>query len=361
MALVSFLFGLLLLVGGAEALVRGASRLAASIGVSPLVIGLTVVAFGTSAPEMAVSARAALQGGGGADVALGNVVGSNVFNVLVILGLASVVSPLVVAQKLVRVEVPLMIGVSFLIWFLARDGSMGRIEGAALFTGILLYTAFAILEGRRASVAVREEYEREFGARRATNPLVSLTFVAGGLVALVLGAGALVDGAVAVARTLGVSELVISLTLVAGGTSLPELATSVTAGLRGERDIAVGNVVGSNLFNLLAVLGLAAWLSPGGVPVAPPALGFDIPVMVAVAVACLPIFFTGWEISRWEGAVFLVYYGCYVSYLFLAATQHARLPVFSSVMWMFVLPLTVLSIVVSVAREIRARRRRPRG
>ena len=175
---------------------------------------------------------------------------------------------------------------------------------------------------------------------------------------LALGARWLVAGAVDVARMLGVSELMIGLTIVAAGTSMPEVATSVVASLRGERDIAIGNVVGSNIFNILAVLGLSAALAPQGVAAAPSALRFDIPVMSAVAFACLPIFFTGGKISRWEGALFLGYYFAYVTYLVLGASQHGSLPAFSVAMVYFVLPGTLLGLVVSVLWAIRGRRSR---
>lgn len=353
--LLLFLAGLVLLVVGAEVLVRGASRLAAVAGISPLVIGLTVVAFGTSSPEMAVSVKAALGGQSGADIAVGNVVGSNIFNVLVILGLAAVAMPLVVAQKLVRVDVPLMIGASVLMLLLALDGAIGRLDGIGLFAGVVAYTAFAIVQGRRETQAVQEEYAEAFGPTPAKpgTMLRNLVFIAVGLLMLVVGSDWLVQGAMAMARAFGLSELIIGLTIVAAGTSLPELATSVIATLRGERDIAVGNVVGSNLFNILAVLGLTAMVAPEGVRVAASALRFDIPVMIAVSVACLPIFFTGYTIARWEGLLFLGYYGVYLAYLFLAASGHALMEPFSVVVLAFVLPLTVITLLIGVLRQRR--------
>ncbi|MFC1464575.1 MAG: calcium/sodium antiporter, partial [Candidatus Brachytrichaceae bacterium NZ_4S206] len=294
LTLILFVAGLALLVIGAESLVRGASRLAAAIGISPLVIGLTVVAFGTSAPEMAVSSVSALNGA--ADIAVGNVVGSNIFNILLILGLSALVAPLVVSQQLVRLDVPLMIGASALALLFALDGSVGRLEGVVLFAGVIAYTAFLIIQSRRESnKTVQQEYEQEFraGPGGPARTALNLVLIVAGLGMLVLGSRWLVDGAIAVARALGVDEVVIGLTIVAGGTSLPEVATSVMASIRGERDIAVGNAVGSNLFNLLSVLGLTAMVAPAGVAVAPSVLAFDMPVMLVVAIACLPIFFTG--------------------------------------------------------------------
>lgn len=350
--------GLVVLVIGAELLVRGASRLAAAVGISPLVIGLTVVAFGTSSPEMAVSVQAALSGQSGADIALGNVVGSNIFNVLFILGLSAVVAPLIVSQQLVRLDVPIMIGVSIILFFMALDGNISRIDGIILFTGIVAYTVFAIYQGRKESKAVEEEYAKEFSEKpKGTGQiLLNLAFVVGGLVLLVLGSNWFVDGAISLARAFGVSELIIGLTIVAAGTSMPEVAASVMASIKGERDIAVGNVVGSNIFNILAVLGLSSIVGPAGINVAPSALAFDIPVMIAVAIACLPIFFTGYEIARWEGFVFLGYYVAYTAYLVLANTQHDALPVFSNVLLFFIIPITVLTLGITVTRSLQAQK-----
>ncbi len=359
MTIVLFIAGLVILIVGAEVLVRGASRAALALGISPLVVGLTVVAFGTSAPELAVSVQSALSGPGGADVALGNVVGSNIANVLLILGISAVITPLVVQQQLIRLDVPLMIGVSLLTWLMALDGQINRIDGVILFAGIVAYTIFAVRQSRKESAEIQEEYATEFGdgKRRSTGEwLKNLALMIGGLALLVLGARWLVDGAITFARSFGVSELVIGLTIVAVGTSLPEIATSIIAALRGERDIAVGNVVGSNIFNLLSVLGITSMVAPAGVNVAPAALNFDIPVMIAVAVACLPIFFTGRLIARWEGWLFLGYYVAYTLYLVLAAVQHDALPAFSNTMSLFVVPLTALTLVFLAWRAFQADR-----
>jgi cation:H+ antiporter len=348
--------GLILLVVGAEGLVRGASRLAGAMGISPLVIGLTVVAFGTSSPELAVSLQSAFQGQ--ADIAVGNVVGSNVFNILLILGLSAMITPLIVDQQLIRLDVPLLIGVSFLVWWMAADGAIAPWEGGLLFVGLLAYVAFLIRKSRRESQSIQEEYAGEFSATIEgwQGWVINLALVVVGLGLLVLGSRWMVQGAVTLARVLGLSELVIGLTIVAVGTSLPEVATSIMAAIRGERDIAVGNVIGSNLFNLMAVLALTGIITPNGIPVSSAAINFDIPVMVAVAVAALPIFFTGNLIARWEGGVFLAYYVAYTAYLIMASTQHDALPAFSTVMLQFVLPLTALTLGILVVREWRARR-----
>jgi cation:H+ antiporter len=343
LTVLAFVAGLGLLVLGAEWLVRGASRLAAALGVSPLVIGLTVVAYGTSAPEMAVSVKSAWAGQ--PDLALGNVVGSNVFNVLFILGASALIAPLVVSSQLIRLDVPILVGLSFLTLVLAGDGSIGRLDGALLFAGAIAYTVFQIRQSRRESAAAGAPQEEHPGGKRSSLA-VNLAFVGAGLLLLVLGSRWLVAGAVAFAHALGVSELVVGLTVVAAGTSLPEVATSVLAALRGERDIAVGNVVGSNIFNLLSVLGLSALVSPGGLPAPAALLRFDLPVMVAVAVACLPIFASGAVIARWEGALFLFYYVAYTAYVVLEAQRHDALPAYSAVMQAFVLPLTAVTLAV---------------
>lgn len=360
--LILFAAGFGLLVIGAEALVRGSAQLAVIIGISPIVIGLTVVALGTSAPEVAVTVQSALAGQ--SDLALGNVVGSNIANVLLVLGLSALAAPLIVAQRLVRLEVPLLIGVSALLLLLGVDGVIGRLDGALLTLSGIAYIMWTIRQSRAESRDIEEEYAKEYGAGQA--PLkrrwaiyVGLALVGLGLLAL--GARWLVNSAVAIAEALGVSELIIGLTIVAVGTSLPEAATSVVASLRGERDIAVDNVVGSNLLNLLWVLGLSSSIASNGINVAPAALNFDIPVMIAVAVACLPIFFRGYVIARWEGALFFGYYLAYTAYLILAATQHEALPTFSAVMLGFVIPLTVVTLLVLLVRTVRTNRRARRS
>jgi cation:H+ antiporter len=334
--------------------VRGASKLALSFGISPLVIGLTVVAFGTSAPEMAVSVQSAWSGQ--VDIALGNAVGSNIFNVLFILGASALIVPLVVHQQIIRQEVPVMIGASLLLWAMAADGGISRWEGLLLASLIIGYTFVIIRQSRRETAAIKAEYDEAFdGGEKGWDAHwgVQILLILAGLALLVLGANWLVEAAVTFAKQLGVSELVIGLTIVAAGTSLPEVATSILAAIRGERDIAVGNVVGSNIFNILAVLGISASVAPGDLAVAPAMLAFDIPVMVAVAVACLPVFFSGSTISRWEGLLFLGLYVAYTLYLILYATGHDALQGYSTVMGAFVLPLLAVTLVILAVRHWR--------
>lgn len=346
-----FSLGLVALTIGAELMVRGAARLALTFGISSLVVGLTIVAFGTSAPEMAVSAGAALSGSG--DLAIGNVLGSNIANVLLILGLSALIVPLVVNEQIIRQEIPIMIGACLLFLVLALDGNISNSEGALLFGLVIVYTVFLITQSRRASKAAEVEFAEEMpdtSSKWDAHWSVQCLLVLGGLGLLVLGADWLVDSAVAVARAFGVSDLVIGLTVVAVGTSMPEIATSLVAAFRGQRDIAVGNVVGSNIFNIFACMGVAGFIADGGLMVSETARNFDLWVMLAVAFACLPIVITGREIARWEGGVFLAYYAAYTLYLILAATQHESLPAFSTTMLSYVLPLTVITLIVSFVR-----------
>ena len=346
--------GITLLVAGAEALVRGASRLALALGISPLVIGLTVVAYGTSMPELAVSWKASLLGQ--PDIAVGNVVGSNICNILLILGLSATVAPLVVDQRLVRKDVPIMIGLSLLVMAAGWDGAIQRWEGLLFFLGGVLYTWFAIVQSRQENKSVQQEYSDEFQKPVETGGMAhawSVLLVLAGLVILVVGARMLVTAAVDIALVFGVSERVIALTIVAAGTSLPELATSVVAAARGQRDIAVGNVVGSNLFNIFIVLGASAALSKVGLLVSPALLRFDIPVMIAVALTCLPIFMAGHQIRRTEGVLLFGYFIAYTAYLVMADVQHNLLTNFTQAMITFVIPLTGIALGFSTLKAVR--------
>lgn len=354
MTFLLFVGGLIGLVLGAELLVRGASKLALSFGISPLVVGLTIVAFGTSAPEMAVSTAAVLNGQ--TDIAIGNVVGSNIFNVLFVLGVSALITPLIVNIQLIRQEVPIMIGASLLLLALGLDGTISLMDGALLFCLVLAYTVFLIVQSRAEGKAAQDHYSAEAapaptGGWDSKLP-VQLLLIVAGLGLLVLGSDWLVKASTIFAKALGVSDLVIGLTIVAAGTSMPEVATSVMAAIKGERDIAVGNVVGSCTFNLLGCLGLAGIVSGNAGLVMPAAiLNFDIWVMIAVALACLPIFLTGREIARWEGGVFVLYYAAYVTYLILATQQHETLGVFSMAMMSFVIPITLITLIVMLIKR----------
>jgi cation:H+ antiporter len=303
--------GLVLLYFGAEWLVRGAASLALRFGLTPLVVGLTVVAFGTSAPELVVSVGSALEGRGG--LAIGNVVGSNIVNVALILGLSVLIRPALVKTQLLRLDVPLMIGASVLLFVLLLDGMLNRVEGVFLFAGLVAYTGFNIWQSRREQTA-RQTDLAEVLPTPSGSVGRDVGWVVVGLVVLVVGAQLLVSGAVSIAEAAGLSEAVIGLTIVAIGTSLPELATSIVAALRGEGDIAVGNVVGSNVFNLLGILGLSSMLAPlerGGIGL------FDLGTMLFLALLLVPLMRSGFQLSRWEGSLLMACYAVYLGWLLI--------------------------------------------
>lgn len=373
------LLGLVLLVAGGELLVRGASGLATRIGMSSLVVGLTVVAFATSAPELAVTLGAVM--GGEPGLAVGNVVGSNIANVLMILGSSAIILPLLVKVQLVRIDIPFMAALSILFLLLAIDGGFSRVDGLILLVLLVLYIAVAIILSRRdghvddlrgpgASIATASAGRVGQTARTSGDTMTEavedveargsigrdLVLVLIGVVLLVVGANILVKGATGIATAFGVSDLIVGLTVVAIGTSLPELATSIVAVRRGQRDLAVGNVVGSNIFNIGAVAGLAAMISPTGLPVPESALALDIPLMIAASVVLLPLAFTGSVIARWEGGLLVALYVSYLLYTVLAAAERPILQGFTTVMLWFITPLVVLTVISTVVHEISRRR-----
>ncbi|MGA1506122.1 MAG: calcium/sodium antiporter [Ilumatobacteraceae bacterium] len=336
--------GVILLVFGAEWLVKGASSIATKLGVAPIVVGLTVVAFGTSAPELAVSVSGAISGN--ADVALGNVVGSNTFNVLMILGLSAAVSGLSINQRLLRFDIPVLVLITVVVYLLALNGSVGRLEGVGLFVGVIVYIGW-LLRGatKTESSQVQTEYQSAVDEVEGRTFSMSLTFQIGlvvvGLSLLVVGSQLLVNSATEIASALGVSDLVIGLTVVAAGTSLPELATSVMAAIRGQRDIAVGNAVGSNIFNLLSVLGASAAISSNGISVNDEVIRLDYPVMLAATVLLLPICWNGFMVKRWEGAVLVAFYVAYVAYLVMEAGDSSAPELYRTAM-LIIVPLVMV-------------------
>jgi len=336
--------GLVCLVFGAEWLVRGASSVATKLGVAPIVVGLTVVAFGTSAPEMAVSISGAISGS--ADVALGNVVGSNTFNILAILGLSAAISGLSIEQRLLKFDIPVLILITVVVYGLILNDVVGRVEGAVLFLGVIAYTGWLLRGALKGdSPAVEAEYKDAVETVEGSTFTQSITFQVGliivGLALLVLGSQLLVDSATEIASALGVSDLVIGLTVVAAGTSLPELATSVLAAIRGQRDIAVGNVVGSNIFNLLAVLGASAAVSSRGVAVNSEVIRLDYPVMLAATVVLLPICWNGFMIKKWEGSLLVLFYVAYVAYLIMEAGDSTAPELYRTAM-LIIVPLVII-------------------
>lgn len=347
--------GLAVLTFGADWLVKGASRLALSLGIAPLVVGLTIVAFGTSAPELAVSITSAYSGSN--DIAVANVVGSNIFNVLFILGASALVAPLLVNQQLIRMDVPIMIGASVLLYSLAADGRLDLWDSAMLSALILAYTVFLFMESRREkSTAVVAEYDQGIsdvvGGEKGS--MVSdLFFIVAGLAMLVAGSRFFVGGAIEVARLLGVSEVIIGLTIVAAGTSLPELATSVVAAYKGERDIAIGNIVGSNIFNIFCVLGFSGLVSGGTLTVAPAMLATDIPLMIGVALLCLPFFRAGYVLTRARGAVFFAAYLLYVLFLVWKEQQAPALAHLQALVFSGLMPALIVGTVAVFVLSLR--------
>lgn len=344
MVIVLFIAGIILLVFGADLLVRGAASLAASLGVSPLIIGLTIVAIGTSSPEIAVSLQAAFNAQGA--IVLGNIIGSNIANIMLILGMAAMFGPLPVDRAILRRDLPVMIGASLLTFLLTLDRTLSRIDGIIM---LLCLTAYLWVMWPR-NEHHDALHQSHLPQRRLRALLLQLAMVVGGLALLIVGARWLVDGAVTFATWFGVSELIIGLTIVAVGTSLPEIATSVIAGVRSEGDIAVGNVVGSNVLNLLLVLGATMVLSPQPIAVPESTIALDLPVMVGAALICLPIFFSRRMVSRREGSILLVYYLSYTLYLILSATGSNELPLYNTIVGLILIPLSVVVLVVRALR-----------
>ncbi len=319
MSFFAVVVGLALLVWGSDRFVFGASATARNLGVSPLVIGLTIVGVGTSAPEMLVSATAALQGNPG--VSIGNALGSNIANIGLVLGVTALVRSVLVRSRIFRLEFPAMFAVMALAWTLLGDGMLDGSDGLVLglaFIILLLFMLGIALRARRSD-PLQREFAREIPTDVSTGKAL-LWFVVG-LVTLLLGSRAMVWGAVSIARSFDVSDLLIGLTVVAVGTSLPELATSITSVLKNEPDIAVGNVIGSNMFNLLPVLAIPGLIAPTAVP--PEALQRDFPVMLTLSVALVVMswgFRGSGRIARWEGGVLLLAFIGYQGLLYVSAT-----------------------------------------
>lgn len=307
--LIFLVLGLVALFIGAEGLIRGSSALALKIGITPLVVGLTVVAFGTSTPELVVSLKAALIGN--SSISLGNIVGSNIANIALILGISAIIRPLDVHANIIRREIPIMIGVSLLLILLLLDGELGFIDGLIFVVGIITYTLVNVVMARKEKNA---EVEKEFkeGLKTGLGVPVSIIMIAGGLGLMILGANLFVNSSIAVAKAIGVSDAIIGLTIVAVGTSLPELITSVVAAYKNESDIAIGNVVGSNIFNILGILGITALI----ISVSSSGINYvDFGVMLFAALILLPLSKTGFRITRLEGLILVLGYSAYIYYL----------------------------------------------
>lgn len=301
--------GLVLLTAGAEGLVRGSASLAIRVGIAPLIIGLTIVAFGTSTPELVVSLVASFNNQG--DIAVGNVVGSNIFNVGIILGLTALICPVKVSLQIIKQDGPIMIAVSILSLILITKGIVSRLMGITLLTTLVAYIGYIVLMAKRGASSEIEQQFQDGVPPRKKSLYRDLMFIGGGLLLLVVGSRLLVESATVIARLVGISEAVIGLTIIAAGTSMPELATSIVAAIRRQPDIAVGNVVGSNIFNILGILGVASIVKPLS---ARGITDFDLWVMVAFAIALLPLLYTKLKLQRWEGV--LLFSG-YIAYLWV--------------------------------------------
>jgi cation:H+ antiporter len=330
--------------------VRHSVHLAAALKIPSIVIGLTIVSIGTSTPELFTNIIALSSGN--TDIALGNIVGSNIFNVLFILGLSALICPLLVHRQVIRFDVPVMILASLMLWAFSLYGSLGIWVGLSFLSFLLIYIASLLYTVKDHPGA--DEFKKEYSLLEKFSYKMMfkhIIFIVLSLVLMVIGSKFLIEGVVRLAEWIGISELIISLTIVAAGTSLPELATSVVAALRGERDIAVGNIVGSNIFNIWGILGVSALITP--IPINTIMLDFDIPVMCAVAIGCLPIFLTGHTIYRWEGLLFLFYYGAYLTHIIMEATNHHWLNNFQDAMIFFFFPLTVISLLIGLVNHFR--------
>lgn len=347
MTVLLFIAGLAALIGGAELFLKAVDHFGVKWGVSPLIMGLTVVAFATGAPELAISIKAASSGS--ADLVLGNIIGSNVANILLILGITAVIAPLNITRRIVRIDVPIVIIASILLFILAMDGLLTTFDGVILLLGFISYSVFTFIQIRANKEDEVEVFEFESSpeelAQGAFFYVKNIGFLLIGLTLIVLGSNWMVDSAVTIARLFGLSELVIGLTIISIGTSLPEVATSLSAARKGKADIAVANVMGSNLYNIFLTLGLTLIIAPNFLDVSQQAIDFDLPFMVAVSIACIPIFIAGFNLTRLDGILFLFYYSSYLIYLVLDTLGSGIIPVFETVFLFGILPVTVFYMV----------------
>tara|TARA_Y100001935_G_scaffold121525_1_gene100675 strand:- start:155169 stop:156263 length:1095 start_codon:yes stop_codon:yes gene_type:complete len=341
-----FVAGLAALIFGAELFLKAVDHFGLKWGVSPLIMGLTVVAFATGAPELAISLKAAMNGS--ADLVLGNIIGSNIANILLILGITSLIAPINITRRVVKIDVPIVIAASAAVYMMSLDGSLGTLDGIVLIAGLIaysFYTWYHIKKSKEEGHPEEEMFEYEETpdqlAQGAFFYIKNIGFLLIGLAMIVVGSDWMVNSAVEIATVLGLSELVIGLTIVSIGTSLPEVATSLSAARKGKADIAVANVLGSNLYNILLTLGLTLLIAPNVLDVSMQAIDLDLPFMVAVSVGCIPIFVAGFNLTRMDGAIFLLYYATYLSYLVMLALGNPFIHKIESGMLWVVLPLTV--------------------
>ncbi|MBD3616186.1 MAG: calcium/sodium antiporter [Gracilimonas sp.] len=354
MTVILFIVGLVILIGGAELFLRSVDKFGAAWSVSPVVMGLTVVAFATGAPELAISLQAAVEGK--PDLVLGNILGSNVANILLILGIAGLVSPLKITNRIIKIDIPAVIGASTLLFVLAVDGVLSPLDGGIILGALVLYSVFMYTQIRKDRALNRLQQQAKIDVGEPVTSLFYgkyIFFLLAGLVLIVLGSRWMVEAAVEIAGILGISELIIGLTIVSIGTSLPEVATSLAAVRKGDSDTAVANVMGSNLYNILLTLGLTIIIAPGVIDVSASAIKLDLPIMLIVAIACLPLFWPGKLLGRMEAAGFLFYYSVYMAYLVLIAINHPFKEQLEWGMIWIVIPITIVLIVVKFVTDFR--------
>ncbi len=359
-AVAEFTGGLLVLLLAGHLVVRAASALGARLGLSPMVIGLTIVAAGTSAPELAVVGQAIAVDD--TELAVGSIIGSNIANVLLVLGIVALLGAIHVTSRVVRIDIPVMIAASTLFLLFALDGTLGRVDGIILFGGLILFVTWTLRATRRrpdrsgaAESAGTDGESAAVGVPDGPTLRRVIIELVAGIAVLAVAARFVVSGAEEIARSLGVPELIVGLTIVALGTSAPEIVTTLVAAFQGRRDLAVGNAVGSNIFNILLVLGVAGILAPSGISVSEDALQLDLPILLAAAIACLPIVAWDYTLNRWEGAIFVSYYAAYLVFLVLDATGHRAKDPFALIMLAFVLPLTIITAATVILRKHRHR------
>jgi cation:H+ antiporter len=370
-AAITFLAGLGLLLIAGHLVVTAASAIGRRFGLNPMVVGLTIVAAGTSAPELAVVGQAVAAND--TELAVGSIVGSNIANILLVLGLAATFGAITVTNRAIRTEIPVMIAASAGLLLAAQDNRIDRLDGVLMIAGLIIFVIWTISATRNPSHAPHHDQPptaRESlnggGLRHQLNEWLStkLATLGGAVLVLAVGVGGLaaaarlvVSGAEEIAINLGIPELIVGLTIVALGTSAPEIVTTIVATLQGKRDLAVGNAVGSNIFNILLVLGSTSLIAPEGIAISQAATELELPILLAVAVACLPLVFVDNTLDRWEGALFVAYYLAYLVFLVLDATNHQAKDPFVFIMWAFVVPLTTLTVAVLIAHQRRNKHR----
>lgn len=350
MTIVQFILGLVGLIAGAEFFLKAVDRFGLKWGVSPLIMGLTVVAFATGAPELAISIKAAFSGS--ADLVLGNIIGSNIANILLILGITAIISPINITRRVIKIDVPIVITISVALFLMSLDGGLSTVDGVILLMGFLAYSYFTYVQIKN-NFDEEENEDEAFQYELSSDDLANGTvfyiknggLLFSGLALIVLGSNWMVDSAVIIARILGLSELVIGLTIISIGTSLPEVATSLSAARKGNADIAVANVMGSNLYNVLLTLALTLIIAPNVLAVSKDAITLDLPFMVLVSMACIPIFVAGFNLTRVDGALFLGYYVTYLTYLVLNTINSPIVSAMRGIILYAAIPLTFLYMI----------------